>query len=82
MDNNNDFNGVWHQGLFMQMHKVGIRNRLKHVIMHAYSGITNSVLYNKKESGLFNNLQSTRPGSLCRAIFYVMLINPLITAIR
>ena len=66
----------------MQMHKLGIRHRLRCVIIDSYSGMTNSVLYNGKESGLFDVFQSMRQGSLWGAILYLMLINPMIMAIR
>ena len=82
MDNRKAFDVVWHSGLFIQLYNIGIRNKMWHVIIDAYTGIINSVMYNGQESKTFDVSQSTRQGSLWGAMFYLVVINPLIQAIR
>ena len=82
MDNVKAFDIVWHPGLFIRLYEAGISGKLWRLIINAYKGINNTVLFNGVQSTPFNVLQSTRQGSLWGAFFYLIFINPLIQMIR
>ena len=82
MDNKKAFDIVWHNGLFVKLYKLGICNKLWKLIINAYTGIVNTVLYDGIESDPFKISQSTRQGSMWGAFFYLVFANSLIEEIR
>ena len=82
MDNKKAFDIVWHNGLFVKLYRLGICNKLWRLIINAYTGIMNTVLYDGIESDPFEISQSTRQGSMWGAFFYLVFANSLIKEIR
>ena len=82
MDNVKAFDVVWHTGLFVRIYESGINGKLWRLIINAYTGIQNCILFNGIKSTTFNVLQSTRQGSLWGAFFYLIFINALIKDLR
>jgi hypothetical protein len=82
MDNRKAFDIVWHDGLFVLLHRLGICNKLWRLIIDAYTGVQNTVLHNGVQSAPFDVLQSSRQGSLWRAFFYLVYINRIINVIH
>ena len=82
MDNRKAFDIVWHSGLFVSLHELGITGKLWRVIIDSYTGMTNTVLYKGCQSKPFNILQSSRQGSLWGGFFYLILINMVIQEVR
>ena len=69
---------VWHTGLFIRLHELGIGNKLWRLIINAYSGIQSIVRYQGIYSQPFPVLQSSRQGSHWGTFFYVVFIDPLL----
>ena len=82
MDNVKAFDVVWHTGLFIRLHELGICNKLWRVIINAYRNMKSAVLYKGIISRLFNILQSSRQGSMWGTLFYLTLIDPLLSEIK
>ena len=82
LDSRKAFDTVWHSGLFCRLYELGISGKLWKLILDAYTGMTSSVLFKGVTSDQFKILQSTRQGSIWGSLFFLIVINPLISELR
>jgi hypothetical protein len=60
LDSATAFDTVWHTGLFVKLHRLGIKGKLWSLLINAYTNMTNCVLHNGVRSDWIDVKQSVR----------------------
>ncbi len=72
------FDRVWHDGLFVKLHELGIDQYIVKTLMNMYSGMSSYVLHGGFRSQTFLVHQGTRQGGVSSPLCYIMYINELL----
>ncbi len=75
LDSRKAFDTVWHSGLFVKLHKLGIVGNIWWVLYYWYNHISSSVKWNNTLSTPFPISHGVRQGALLSPLFYAIFIN-------
>ena len=78
LDTRKAFDTVWHEGLFLKMHRLGINGSLWQIIVNMYEGLESAVLVNNVHSNWFPIGQGVKQGGVLSTLLYLIYINDLI----
>ena len=82
LDSATAFDTVWHTGLFVKLHRLGIRGKLWSLLINAYTNMKNCVLQNGVRSEWIDVRQSVRQGSVLGPWNFLVHIDGLPKAIQ
>ena len=72
------FDRVWHSGLFLKLHKMGVKNELLRIIIDLHTNMKSRVLYKGQNSNWFDVLQGTRQGGVLSPFLFLCFSNDLL----
>ena len=78
LDARQAFDRVWHDGLFYNLHKLGVCSKLLKSVISMHTDMYSCVMYDGFYSDWFPIIQSTRQGGVWSPFVYLIYINPLI----
>jgi hypothetical protein len=82
LDSSSAFDTVWHGGLFVKLHQMGIRGKLWRLLFESYRGMQSQVVFNGMVSEVINIRQSVRQGSVLGPWLYMMYIHDLAVTLQ
>ena len=72
------FDRVWHSGLFLKLHNMGVKNELLRIIIDLHTNMKSRVLYKGQNSNWFDLLQGTRQGGVLSPFLFLCFSNDLL----
>ncbi|MES9879941.1 MAG: reverse transcriptase family protein [Sedimenticola sp.] len=72
------FDKVWHDGLFVKLHRFGVHPSLLKLFINMYTDMNSYVLYKGHKSETFPIRQGTRQGGVTSPFFYILYIDALL----
>ena len=75
------FDTVWHQGLFVKLHRKGIPTRIWHILNNWYTSSSCSVLQCGDHSRSFPILQGVRQGAILSPLLYSIFVDDLLNTL-
>ena len=72
------FDRVWHSGLFLKLHNMGVKNELLRIIIDLHTNMKSRVLYKRQNSNWFDVLQGTRQDGVLSPFLFLCFSNDLL----
>ena len=69
---------MWHDGLFLKLHELGIELYLWKSLVSLYEDLTSYVKFRGFESRSFNICQGTRQGGVTSPLMFLFFVNDLL----
>ncbi len=77
LDTSTAFDTVWHHGLLVKLHRLGIKGRAWRVLQQCYTEMETAILYQGKQSTWIPVERSVRQGGVLSPWLYMVYINDL-----
>ena len=82
LDTATAFDTVWHGGLFVKLHNMGIRGKAWRVLLQCYTGMETAVMFQGLLSNWIQIKRSVRQGGVLSPWLYMLFINELPEQLR
>ena len=82
LDAKKPFDTVWHQGLFVKLHRKGIPTRIWHILNNWYTSSSCSVLQCGNHSKSFLTLQGVHQGAILSPLLYCIFVDDLLNTLE
>ncbi len=82
LDTTTAFDTVWHKGLFVKLHRLGITGKTWRLICQMYSNMETAVMYQGKLSEWISVQRSVRQGGVLSPWLYMVYIDELLTRLK
>ena len=77
LDTSTAFDTVWHRGLFVKLHRLGIKGKTLRILMDCYSNMQTAVMYQGQLSNWIPVERSVRQGGVLSPWLYMAYIDDL-----
>ena len=76
------FERAWRPGILFRLWEAGVRGKVWRIVKNMLTGTKAQVRTNYGKTKIFNTVQGVVQGSVLAALFFILLVNPLIKALK